>query len=78
MLVKKESHFNLKLISLPKDLIEYIVFHEISHINNKSHNANFWKTISKFFPDYKQKEQQLTGFSLLLKKSKLWNEIERI
>ncbi|MFX1258540.1 MAG: M48 family metallopeptidase [Promethearchaeota archaeon] len=70
--------FNLKLIALLKDLIEYKIFHIISHINNKSHNANFWKTISKFFPDYKRKEQQLIGFSLLLKKSKLWNEIECI
>ena len=75
---QKNFNFNLKLIALPDDLIEYVVFHELNHLINKYHNYKFWKSVSARFPDYKKKEQLLTGFWFLLKENELWNMIEGI
>ncbi|MHA1337675.1 MAG: M48 family metallopeptidase [Promethearchaeota archaeon] len=68
-------NFNLKLIALPENLIKYVAFHELIHINNKYHNEKFWDLISSKFPDYKEYEQLLTGFWFLLNENQLWNKI---
>jgi len=44
---------------LPERLLEYIVFHELTHLKQKRHNGNFWEIISKEFPDYEALEKEL-------------------
>jgi len=72
---KKNLNFNLKLIFLPKELIKYVVLHELTHLREKKHNPKFWKIITKFFPDYKEKELQLLGFWFLIEENKFWKSI---
>lgn len=51
--------FNLKLIHLPKELIRYVVCHEVLHLNEKGHTKTFWETIENEFKDYRQMERSL-------------------
>lgn len=64
-------NFNLKLIALPEELIEYVIFHELTHIKNPYHNKSFWNSINFKYPDYKKKENLLSGFWFLLNENEL-------
>ena len=59
---KKTLTFNKCLKYLPKDMVEYVVFHEIIHLIEKKHNANFWSIIATKFPDYEEKESELLAY----------------
>lgn len=47
------------LSMLPKNLIEYVIFHEHVHKYEKSHNAKFWNIIERKYPDYQKYEGDL-------------------
>lgn len=51
--------FNFWLICLPRELIEYVVCHEVLHLKEKRHNAAFWEALGREFGDYKEKERSL-------------------
>lgn len=55
-------NFNLKLVHLPKNLIEYVVYHELTHAKEANHTRSFWKHIEKRFPNYQELENLLLGF----------------
>ena len=73
---KRYLNFNLKLIMLPIELIEYVIFHEIFHLRQKKHNNLFWKKIAEFFPNYKENEMKLLGFWFLINQCPFWKMIE--
>ncbi len=60
-------NFNQYLKYLPTNLIEYIVFHELSHLIEMSHNRKFWNIISGEFPEYKELEDELFIYWLKVK-----------
>jgi predicted metal-dependent hydrolase len=41
----------------PNHIIEYIVYHEITHSIERKHNEKFWNLIAKKFRDYQNKEK---------------------
>jgi predicted metal-dependent hydrolase len=48
---------NYMLLQFSIDAIEYVVLHELCHIQEKNHSKRFWNLLSKYMPDYKQKEE---------------------
>ena len=54
--------FNLRLISLPPRLIDYVVLHELLHLKYPRHDHEFWKKVEGFFPDYRQMEKELLRY----------------
>lgn len=69
---KNTLNFNLKLICLPEELINYVILHELTHLRKMKHNTEFWKIISNFFPEFKENELQLLGFWFLIEENKFW------
>ncbi|MEM3556075.1 MAG: M48 family metallopeptidase [Candidatus Micrarchaeia archaeon] len=65
---KRNLTFNTLMRFLPKELIEYITFHEMLHLIEKKHNERFWKILSKKFKDYQEKEKQLFTYWFLIQK----------
>ncbi|NLJ48571.1 MAG: M48 family metallopeptidase [Candidatus Atribacteria bacterium] len=63
---KKNLNFNKLLKFLPWELIEYVIFHEMTHMVENKHNKNFWRIISTRFNDYKQKENDLMDYWFLI------------
>ncbi len=50
---------NYMLLQFTPDAIEYVVLHELCHIEEKNHSKRFWNLVSLYMPDYKQKEEIL-------------------
>ncbi|MFZ1320259.1 MAG: M48 family metallopeptidase [Ignavibacteria bacterium] len=51
--------FNPDMKYLPKKLISYIVFHELTHMISRKHNAKFWEVIKTKFKDHEEIEREL-------------------
>ncbi len=45
--------FSFRLIMAPAPVIDYVIIHELMHIKEKNHSAQFWKLIEKVMPEYK-------------------------
>jgi predicted metal-dependent hydrolase len=50
---------SLFLTQLPGELIDYVIVHELAHVNHMNHSPKFWKTVENMRPDYKQARKQL-------------------
>lgn len=56
---KKNLNFNWKLILMPKEILDYVVVHELAHLKYMNHSQDFWKEIESVLSDYKQKDKWL-------------------
>jgi len=74
--LKKNLSFNLKIVSLPEELIKYLVFHEMLHLIEKKHNGNFISLTQKEFPNYKEIEKKLYEYWIILNKNLWWEKLE--
>lgn len=59
---KADLTFNLGLLHLPWDLIDYVIIHELAHTKVLNHGANFWQEVTKHLPDYKQRRKSIKAF----------------
>lgn len=50
---------NFQLIMAPPRQLEYVVVHELCHIKEKNHSAQFWKLVRKLMPDYEEHRNSL-------------------
>ncbi len=46
-------NFNFLLSSLPTNIIDYIIIHELFHLIEFNHSDHFWELIEHVFPTYK-------------------------
>lgn len=72
---RKNLSFNMSMMALPEKLREYIVVHEISHLLERNHSRNFWKTVERQYPDYKNAREELKQYSLTLIGSEIWKKL---
>ncbi len=56
---KKEITYNYLIVTLPVELIDYIVVHELCHIYHMNHDRSFWRKIGSVMPDYKKRMKML-------------------
>lgn len=54
--------FNWRLILLPPEILDYVVVHELAHLQEPSHNARFWQRVEQTLPDYRQRREWLNRF----------------
>lgn len=52
---------NSNLIKYNISEIDYVIVHELSHYVHFDHSKEFWNTVSKYFPDYKERKKVLNG-----------------
>jgi predicted metal-dependent hydrolase len=62
---KGNLNFSYKLAILPKDLLDYIVVHELCHVKEMNHGPEFWSLVEKTVPDYKKRRNSLKHDYLL-------------
>ena len=62
---KNNISLNTMLAKLPKDLVQYIIIHELSHIRYKNHQREFWSLVAKYEPRYKQLTQELKEYQTI-------------
>ncbi len=49
---------------LPDDLFEYIMIHELTHLEVLNHNDYFWNLVSYHIPDWKEKRSKLRRYRI--------------
>lgn len=54
---------NIGLMKLPEVLRDYVILHELSHINNPNHSSAFWAEVGKHDVRYKIHDKKLKAFS---------------
>lgn len=50
---------NWRLIHFSPAIIDYVVAHELSHLREMNHSADFWATVESIYPEYEHAKQQL-------------------
>lgn len=56
---KNRICFSWRLMAYPQKAIEYVVVHELAHIKEKNHGEGFYRLVSEYLPDYKEREKLL-------------------
>jgi hypothetical protein len=51
--------FNWLIIMAPPDVIDYLIIHELSHLQHMNHSNKFWQHVEKFCNDYKTQRNWL-------------------
>ncbi len=51
--------FNYKLILLPERLRDYVIVHELCHLQEFNHSSKFWELVARQFPDFRKLRAEL-------------------
>ena len=60
--VKRRAMFNLELAKKPPVCVEYVVAHELAHLIERTHNADFRAILDRHFPDWREIKESLNRF----------------
>ncbi|RZO91453.1 MAG: M48 family peptidase [Limnobacter sp.] len=52
-------NFNWKLAMLPPRIVEYLIIHELTHLDIPVHSPEFWRRVEIAYPEYRQAEAWL-------------------
>lgn len=52
-------NFAWRLVMAPLSVIDYVVIHELSHLEELNHSKKFWKRVEETMPDYRIHQQWL-------------------
>lgn len=59
-------NFSWRLVMAPMEVIDYIIVHELAHIEHMNHSKAFWARVGEIMPDYREKVKWLKENSGLL------------
>lgn len=63
---KKRIYINRRISMCPFSVIDYVMWHEISHLKYMNHSGSFYRQLSKYCPDFKIHRNWLKKNSLKL------------
>ncbi len=55
---------NTELVKKPKDLLEYVVVHEMAHLVEPTHNERFLALLERHYPSWKEARDELNSLPL--------------
>lgn len=61
---KGNLNFNYRIMFLPSHLADYIIVHELCHLEALNHSKKFWALVSKAIPDHHQFRKELRKAAL--------------
>lgn len=54
-----ELLFNWRSVMAPSNILDYIIVHEMCHMNYKNHSKEFWDNVFEILPDYEVRREWL-------------------
>ncbi len=61
--LRRTIRLNTALASTPKELLEYVLVHEMAHIQQPNHSPLFWSIVEEHLPDWKISRKRLREYS---------------
>ena len=58
---------NTHLVKVPLDLVDYVLLHELCHLQHLHHGAAFYALMDAELPDWKKRRRQLNGYTAMLR-----------
>lgn len=55
-----------KLARVPKSVFEYVVVHELCHLEHRDHSPAFWSLVTGLMPDYQERKDWLEAHEVAL------------
>ena len=56
-------NLNENLLKAPKEVIDYVILHEICHLKIRDHSYRFWHLLKRFMPNYLDQKKWLDAHS---------------
>ncbi len=50
---KKNINLNWRLIMVPPEVRDYVIYHELCHLFELNHSTRFWERVEKYCPQYR-------------------------
>lgn len=50
----------------PRDLLEYVLIHELCHLGELNHGPRFWRLVARACPDFQERRARLRRYGLWL------------
>jgi predicted metal-dependent hydrolase len=57
--IRNDININWLLVMAPVEVLEYVVVHELCHIQQRNHSQLFWALVAEHLPDYQQRRHWL-------------------
>jgi predicted metal-dependent hydrolase len=51
---KGAMSFNWRLLLAPEPVLDYVVWHEVCHLEVMNHSRRFWALVARFCPDHSE------------------------
>ncbi len=61
---RNNLNLNIKLSTLPRELMDYVIMHELVHTKIKNHSPKFWRELDKYVGNAKELRKQLNSFKI--------------
>ena len=62
---------NTELVKKPKDLLEYVIVHELAHLIEPTHSDRFVSILDKYYPTWREARDELNELPLA---AETWDE----
>ena len=63
---KGNLSFNWKLIMVPEPIIDYVIVHELAHLEEMNHTRGFWELVGKYCPRWREHKKWLKDHGVKL------------
>ena len=58
---------NWRLTFAPKEILDYVIVHELLHLKHMNHSKRYWQAVEGIVPDYKEHKRWLKEHEYVLK-----------
>lgn len=56
---KKRICLNIQLAEMPRECLEYVIVHELTHLHEASHNKRFWGLVDQYYPQWRDVKRKM-------------------
>ncbi|MFV0507019.1 MAG: M48 family metallopeptidase [Bacteroidales bacterium] len=62
---KHNISLNIALVMLPNDIQTLVIAHELCHIKEPNHSANFYEHLASYLPNHRELDKKLSRYNLM-------------